>query len=303
MTQHELGAGDGSAYAPQPRRPARIAFVCASLGTNDTALLQVLARRLAKIGCRSEVLALSRANGWRASVAVKADLPIDHTPCYLPERLLAGYLASRLPAFNLIVAIGALAALTPVLDPLHLRPPLLAIDQLGPQMPQLIAAALTRAPEVPKMAGLFKSYLQGGFECSTYRRVSDRQRLDMIAASHHDRHAEHDYRALAAHGILTVREGLRWHLIEQQPGLYDWSSLAAQQAGARAAGSEVIWDLLHYGWSDPSISGRQNSSPASPRLPGLRPGSLVRPGRASGASMPRLTRFRFSAGAGAMPDI
>ena len=253
MTQHELSAGDGGAYAPQTPRPARIAFVCTSLGTNDTALLQVLARRLAKIGCRSEVLALSRPNGWRTSVAARADLPIDYTPCYLPEHQVAGYLASRLPAFNLIVAIGASAALPPVLDPLHLRPPLLEVDQLGPQMPQLeqrIAAALTPAPAAPKPAGLFRSYLQGGFECSTHRRVSDCQRLDLIAASQHDRHAEHDYRALAAHGILTVRDGLRWHLIEQQPGRYDWSSLAAQQAGARAAGSEVIWDLLHYGWPD-----------------------------------------------------
>jgi hypothetical protein len=32
-------------------------------------------------------------------------------------------------------------------------------------------------------------------------------------------------RALAAHGIRTVRDGLRWHLIETAPGRYDWGSL------------------------------------------------------------------------------
>lgn len=105
-----------------------------------------------------------------------------------------------------------------------------------------------RARALP--TGLFKSFLQGGFECSTHRRAGDRRRLDLIAASHHDLHAEHDYRALAAHGMLTVRDGLRWHLIEQEPGRYDWSSVEAQLAAARIVGTEVIWDLLHYGWPD-----------------------------------------------------
>lgn len=98
--------------------------------------------------------------------------------------------------------------------------------------------------------GLFRSFLQGGFESSTHRRAHDRQRVDVIAASHHDLHAEHDYRELASHGILTVRDGLRWHEIEREPGRYDWSSLERQRAGAAASGTEVIWDLLHYGWPD-----------------------------------------------------
>lgn len=105
-----------------------------------------------------------------------------------------------------------------------------------------------RVPARP--TGLFRSFLQGGFECSTHRRAHDRRRLDMIAASHHDVHAGHDYRALAELGLVTIRDGLRWHLIEAVPGRYDWSSLEAQLAAARATGSEVIWDLLHYGWPD-----------------------------------------------------
>ena len=35
---------------------------------------------------------------------------------------------------------------------------------------------------------LFRSFVQGGFECSTHRR-RDGRRLDVIAASGHDRHA------------------------------------------------------------------------------------------------------------------
>ena len=92
--------------------------------------------------------------------------------------------------------------------------------------------------------------MQGGFESSTHRRAHDRKRVDVIAASHHDTLAAHDYGELAKLGILTVRDGLRWHLIERQPGRYDWSSLDRQLAAANAIGTEVIWDLLHYGWPD-----------------------------------------------------
>ena len=95
----------------------------------------------------------------------------------------------------------------------------------------------------------FRSFMLGGFECSTHRR-RDGRRLDLIAATGHDRHALSDYRQLAEHGIRTVRDGVRWHLIEAEPGHYDWSSLDPMLAAARAAGTQVVWDLLHYGWPD-----------------------------------------------------
>lgn len=125
-----------------------------------------------------------------------------------------------------------------------------AVAAVVPQWEALFGEVWAERPPRPRPTGLFKSFIQGGFECSTHRRAADRRRLDMIAASHHDIHAEHDYRTLAGHGILTIRDGLRWHLIEQEPGRYKWSSLEAQLSAARAASSEVIWDLLHYGWPD-----------------------------------------------------
>ncbi len=107
-----------------------------------------------------------------------------------------------------------------------------------------------RRPDQTAAPTLFRSFFQGGFECSTHRRAHDKRRVDVIAATRHDALAESDYRSLAGHGILTVRDGVRWHLIEQAPGRYDWSSLQSQLAGAAAAETEVIWDLLHYGWPD-----------------------------------------------------
>ena len=93
---------------------------------------------------------------------------------------------------------------------------------------------------------LFRSFLMGGFESSSHRREDGRQ-LDLIAATRHDEHAFDDYRLLRAHGISTVRDALRWHLIETEPGHYDWSSFQPMLRAARRAGVQVIWDLCHYG--------------------------------------------------------
>lgn len=96
---------------------------------------------------------------------------------------------------------------------------------------------------------LFRSFFIGGFECSTHRLRSGR-RLDMVAATCHDQRARQDYTLLQGQGIRTVREGLRWHLIERVPGRYDFSSVLPILHAARETGTQVIWDLCHYGWPD-----------------------------------------------------
>jgi beta-glucosidase/6-phospho-beta-glucosidase/beta-galactosidase len=95
----------------------------------------------------------------------------------------------------------------------------------------------------------FESFFMGGFECSTHRR-RDRIRLDLLAATRHDELAEADYRCLETVGLRTVRDGLRWHLIETSPHRYDWSSALPMIRAARSTGTQVIWDLCHYGWPD-----------------------------------------------------
>jgi hypothetical protein len=118
---------------------------------------------------------------------------------------------------------------------------------------RLHAAIIERAARLPAPAlrnpGVFRSFLMGGFECSSHRR-GDRRRLDLTASTGHEAHVLSDYHALARHGIRTVRDGLRWHRIETRPGHYDWSSLLPMLDAARATGTEVIWDLCHYGWPD-----------------------------------------------------
>jgi hypothetical protein len=96
---------------------------------------------------------------------------------------------------------------------------------------------------------LFKSFWMAGFECSCHCR-GDGRRLDLIAATGHDRFAAQDYNRVRQMGIRTVRDGVRWHRIERAPGRYDFSSLVPMVWAARDAGVQVIWDLCHYGWPD-----------------------------------------------------
>jgi hypothetical protein len=95
----------------------------------------------------------------------------------------------------------------------------------------------------------FRGFFLAGFECSTHRRL-DGRRLDLIAATEHDRFAAADYARCRTSGLYTVRDGIRWHLIEQQPGRYDFASVLPALRAARAAGVDVLWDLFHYGWPD-----------------------------------------------------
>ena len=117
-----------------------------------------------------------------------------------------------------------------------------------PQWEALFDAVLDERQAAPDPS-LFSSFVQGGFECSTHRR-RDGRRLDLIAATAHDGNSASDYRQLQELGLLSVRDGLRWHLIEPREGSYDWSSFIPMLRAAQSSGMQVVWDLMHYGWPD-----------------------------------------------------
>lgn len=102
--------------------------------------------------------------------------------------------------------------------------------------------AIPRAP-------LFKSFFAGGFECSTHR-LRNGCRLDLIAATRHEEFALQDYKRLQKENLRVAREGLRWHLVEQTRGKYDFSTALPIVRAARATGTQVVWDLCHFGWPD-----------------------------------------------------
>lgn len=104
---------------------------------------------------------------------------------------------------------------------------------------------------------IFQSFWMGGFECSTHRLPSHKAlgrfaglRVDLIAATRHDEFALQDYERLQSVGIRTARDGVRWYLIEKSSSRYDFSSLVPMLRAARRTQTQIVWDLLHYGWPD-----------------------------------------------------
>jgi hypothetical protein len=96
---------------------------------------------------------------------------------------------------------------------------------------------------------LFQSFFGGGFECSTHRLRSGK-RLDLVAATRHEEFALADYRRLRQQNLRVAREGIRWHIAEAAPGQYDFSSVLPIVRAARETGTQVIWDLCHFGWPE-----------------------------------------------------
>jgi beta-glucosidase/6-phospho-beta-glucosidase/beta-galactosidase len=95
---------------------------------------------------------------------------------------------------------------------------------------------------------LFRSFWIAGFESACHINQAG-VRLDMASLTQHDLQVDPDYARLAEWGIKTVRDGVRWHLIETAAG-YDFSSLEPFVKAARRHGIQVIWALCHYGWPD-----------------------------------------------------
>ena len=96
---------------------------------------------------------------------------------------------------------------------------------------------------------MFRTFLQAGFECSTHKHRTGR-RLDLLASTRHDCLAYEDYKRLQAFGIRTVRVGARWHAIEEIAGEYNFDSLACLFDAAEQTGTEILLDLLHFGWPE-----------------------------------------------------
>jgi beta-glucosidase/6-phospho-beta-glucosidase/beta-galactosidase len=95
----------------------------------------------------------------------------------------------------------------------------------------------------------FRSFFGGGFECSTHR-LRNGNRLDLVASTRHEEFALQDYKRLKKQNLRVAREGLRWHVVERTRGRYDFSSALPIVRAARETGTQVIWDLCHFGWPD-----------------------------------------------------
>jgi len=93
---------------------------------------------------------------------------------------------------------------------------------------------------------MFRSFFFAGFEGATGYNMHGNW-MDQVAATHHDKHADGDYRRLHEVGIHAAREAIRWPLVDRR-GKYDFSSVRPFVEASRKYQIDVIWDLFHYGF-------------------------------------------------------
>jgi hypothetical protein len=92
----------------------------------------------------------------------------------------------------------------------------------------------------------FRSFFMAGFECATGLNV-DRNWIDQIEATQHDRFLRQDYGLLSDIGIHTIREGVRWPLVDIK-GTLNLAEVERVIKAANREGAELILDLFHYGY-------------------------------------------------------
>jgi hypothetical protein len=64
-------------------------------------------------------------------------------------------------------------------------------------------------------AALFGSLFLGGFECANHL-TPEGHRMDVIAATQHDRFAADDYARCRSVGIRAVRDAARWPIVDRR---------------------------------------------------------------------------------------
>jgi len=95
----------------------------------------------------------------------------------------------------------------------------------------------------------FQSFWMGGFECSDKINCHG-QRVDILSETEHIAHIRNDYELLKQRGITTVREGIRWSIVESKPYCYDFGVVKFMMETAQELGIQQIWDICHFGFPD-----------------------------------------------------
>lgn len=89
----------------------------------------------------------------------------------------------------------------------------------------------------------------GGFECADHINRSG-ERVDLLRTTGHDARVEADYELLRSVGISTVREGIRWGVVERRPFEYDFDEVRHRIRAGVEAGITQCWDICHFGYPD-----------------------------------------------------
>ncbi|MBK9256970.1 MAG: amine oxidase [Saprospiraceae bacterium] len=95
----------------------------------------------------------------------------------------------------------------------------------------------------------FHSFWMAGYECADHLNVFG-NRVDLINTTGHLQLMDTDYKNLSSFNISTVREGIRWSVVETKPFQYDWSDVRKMIESGKANNIQQVWDLCHFGYPD-----------------------------------------------------
>ena len=115
----------------------------------------------------------------------------------------------------------------------------------------------------PPALELDRGFVVGsGIECSAPV-IAGGHRQDELRKTGHWTRVEEDLALVASFGIRYLRYGVPFHVVDADPGRYDWAWTDRALATLRDAGLEPIADLLHFGIpddlkgiGDPQLPGR-----------------------------------------------
>lgn len=96
---------------------------------------------------------------------------------------------------------------------------------------------------------LFNTFFMGGYECADMIN-NQGNRVDLLEETAHHTRLDEDYTLLKDAGITTVREGIRWSVVEKTPYVYDFSEVINRIQVAQEAGIQQCWDICHFGYPD-----------------------------------------------------
>ncbi|WP_439557875.1 amine oxidase [Dyadobacter sp.] len=94
---------------------------------------------------------------------------------------------------------------------------------------------------------LFQTFWMGGFECSDQLNSSG-NRVDLLDITGHLDLMREDYARIRSLGIQTVREGIRWSVVEFLPYQYNFDTVAEMMHAADDLDIQQIWDICHFGY-------------------------------------------------------
>lgn len=93
----------------------------------------------------------------------------------------------------------------------------------------------------------FNTFWMAGFESADLLNSSG-DRIDMLRITGHEALIREDYARICSVGIRTVREGIRWSVVEFLPYRYNFETVLDMLNAAREYEVQQIWDICHFGY-------------------------------------------------------